>query len=237
MRVVSGRDPVLVRVPMYGAGADIVDGALIEPGVTADTNIGFFIKSAAAGLDAIGVLRGIHDYSVVGDSLVAGTAWVWGEVELCDQYSPLWVEYDQADTVAASTVTTALTITSLTADIDTTWFFSTNGSGTGALHYAVSTASGVGVLKTAPATAWSATTVIKILRLGHQLAKLNTNQDKIGTDGADGSWTCFVLENWFQANGYPLQQLNPTKHDALVLTGARFFAKVLARNTAGHTVD
>jgi hypothetical protein len=88
------------------------------------------------------------------------------------------------------------------------------------------------------AMGWTAAdTCIKILRLGHQLVKINTNADKIGSDAAVGSWTVCILENWFEADGYPLQMLNPVKHDALTLTGARFYAKLLARNTAGHTTE
>lgn len=237
MRQASGRDPVVIKVPIYGAGADIQQGALIMPGVTADTNIGMGILATGAAADAVGALVALHDYSVVGDSLVAGTNWVYGEVELFDQYSPVWVEYDQADTLAvASTSSTTVTITSLTADIDTSWLYAVSGTGIGKLAYLVSTASGSGVSKTA--TGWdSTTTCIKILRVFHQLAKLNSTATKIGTDAADGSWTVCILENWFQADGIPLQLLDPTKHDNLTLSNPRFFAKLLVRNTAGHTTE
>jgi len=233
----SGRDPVIVSVPIYGAGADIADGAAIMPGVTAETDLGVFITGATAIADMLGTLRGLHDFSVVADSLVAGTAWVLGDVELCDQYTPLWVEYDQSDTIAVtSTSTTTVTITSLENNIDTSYLFSTNGSGTGLTAFVDTSASGS--CTTLNSTAWtSATNVIKILRLGHPLAKINTAATMIGTDAAAGSWTVFVLENWFEAANYPLQMLDPTKHDNLSLTKARFYAKLLVRNTAGHTTE
>jgi len=238
MYIASGRDPVLIKVPLYGAAADIADGALIMPGTTAGTDLGLFIvaTNTAAGADALGVLQGIHDYSVVGDSAVAGTSWVLGEVELCDQYSPIWIEYDQTDTMAvASNSSTTLTITSLEDNIDTSWIFNTT-SGVKQLSFLVASASGSATQKTA--MGWTAAdTCIKILRLGHQVAKLNTAGTKIGTDAAAGSWTVVVLENWFKADGYPLTMLDPTKHDNLTLTNARFFAKILARNTIGHTTE
>ena len=236
MRIASGRDPVIVKVPLYGAAVDIADGALIMAGATADTNLGLFIVGASAGADALGTLQGLHDYSVVGDSLVAGTAWVFGEVELCDQYSPVWAEYDQTDTMAvASNSSTTLTITSLEDNIDTSWIFNTT-TAVKELSFLTASASGSATQKTA--MGWTAAdTCIKILRLGHQLAKLNTAATKLGTDAAAGSWTVCILENWFQADGYPLTMLNPVKHDNLTLSNARFFAKLLVRNTVGHTTE
>jgi hypothetical protein len=236
MHPVSGRDPVIVQVPLYGGSADIADGALIMPGVTAGTDLGLFIRAATAGADALGTLRGLHDFSVVGDSLVAGTAWVLGDVELCDQYQPIWVEYDQTDTAAvASNSGTTLTITSLEDNIDTSWIFNTT-SGVKELSFLTASASGSATQKTG--MGWTAAdTVIKILRLGHQLVKLNTAADKIGTDAGAGSWTVVVLENWFESTEYNLQQLDPTKHDNQTLTNARFYAKLLVRNTAGHTTE
>lgn len=237
MRQASGRDPVIIKVPIYGAGADIAQGALVMPGVTADTNIGMAITATGAAADAVGALVGIHDYSVVGDSLVAGTNWVYGEVELFDQYNPVWVEYDQTDTLAvASTSGTTVTITSLTADIDTTWLYAVSGTGAGKLAYCVSTASGSAVTKTA--TGWdSTTTCIKILNVFNQLAKLNTAATMLGTDAGAGSWTVCILENYLQHAGSQPVLLDPTKHDNLTLTNARFFTKLLVRNTAGHTTE
>lgn len=207
------------------------------PGVTADQDIGMYIQASGAGADAVGCLTALHDHSVAGSSAVAGTGWVFVDVELFDRYAPVWIEYDQTDTAAvASTSGTTVTITSLTADIDTTWLYATSGTGSGKLAYLVSTASGSGVSKTA--TGWdSTTTVIKILRLGNQLVKFNSDASKIGSDAGDGSWTVHVLENWFEALGHPLQMLNPTKHDNLSLTNPRFYSKILVRNTAGHTTE
>ncbi len=237
MRQVSGRDPVLVKVPIYGGAADIVKGAGIMLGATAETDLGTAIKAASAGADFLGCLVGLHDYSVVGDTVVAGTNWVLADVELADQYSPILVEYDLADTMAvASTSGTTVTITSLEDNIDTSWLYAVSGTGAGKLAYLATSASGSAVSKTA--TGWdSTTTVIKILRFGHPLAKLNSAGTKIGTDAAAGSWTICILETWFEAQGYPLQLLDPTKHDNLTLTSPRFYAKLLVRNTAGHTID
>ncbi len=237
MRQLSGRDPVTIEVPIYGGAADIAQGALIMPGVTAGTDLGLAITASGAAADSIGALVALHDYSVVGDSSVLGTSWVYGRVELNDQYTPFNVEYDQSDTAAvASTAGTTVTITSLEDNIDTSWLYAVSGTGAGKLAFLTASASGSATSKTA--TGWdSTTTVIKILRIFHQLAKLNTAATKIGTDAAAGSWTVCILENMFEANGYPLQRLDPTKHDNLTLANPRFYANLLVRNTAGHTTE
>jgi hypothetical protein len=242
MRIVSGANPAIIRVPLYGAAADIADGAAVMPGTTAETNLGTFIvaTNTAAGVDILGFLRGIHDYSEVGDTAVAGTKWVWGEVELCDAYKPVWIEYDQTDKLSfdGGASSTTVTITDLEDNIDTSWLYAVSGTGEGVLSYI--TTSGSGSCTTLSASGYSTDTYgIKIFRIGHQLGVLNTEGDMMSTTAAVGTWTIVVLENWFEdySKGYGLQQLDPTKHDNLTLPNARFYSKILVRNTAGHTVD
>lgn len=234
MRSIKGQDPIVIKLPIYGGAADIADGALIMPGATADTDLGTWIVGASTAPDAIGTLRGLHDYSVSGDSLVAGTNWVFRDVELCDRYQPLEVEYDLTDTMAvASSSGTTVTITSLEDNIDTSWLYSPVSK---TLFFLVASASGSATTKTA--SGWtSADTAVKILRSGHQLAKLNTGATKIGTDAAAGSWTVCVLENWFEDVNRGPERLDPTKHNGITLLSPRFWSVLLVRNTAGHTTE
>lgn len=237
-KVITGDHPVLYKFPLYGGAADIADGAVIMPGTSAGTNLGLFVVGSGACADALGILRGLHDYSAVGDSNVDGSSWVFGQVELFDQYKVVEMEYDQSDTAAvASNSGTTLTVTSLEDNIDTSWIFNVTKNGSAAnLSFLTASASGSATQKTA--MGWEANdTVIKILRLGHQLAKINTAADKIGTDAGAGSWTVCILENSFEADGWPRTILNPTIHDNLTLTNPRFYAKLLVRNTAGHTTE
>lgn len=231
----SGRDPVIIKVPIVAA-ADIAQGAILMPGVTADTNLGTAILGTTAIADAIGFLRSKYTYSATNTSNAGGTQYVFVEVELADQYTPIEVEYDQTDTLAvASTSGTTVTITSLTDDIDGSWLYAVSGTGAGKLAWCVSTASGSAVTKNA--TGWdSTTTCIKIMKLFHQLVKINTAGTKIGTDAGDGSWTVCILENWIEYNGKK-EQLDPTKHDNVTFTNPRFYSKLLVRNTCGHTTD
>ena len=231
----SGRDPVIVKVPIL-ATASIAQGAVLMPGVTADTDLGYAILGTSAIADSIGTLRNPYTYSTTNTSNIGGSQYIFVEVELLDQYQPIEIEYDQADTLAvASTSGTTITITSLTADIDGTWLYAVSGTGIGKLAYLVSTASGSAVSKSS--TGWdSTTTCIKVMKLFHQLVKINSAATKIGTDAGDGSWTVAILENWIEYNGKK-EQLDPTKHDNATFTNAKFFSKLFVRNTLGHTID
>lgn len=236
MKVKSMEIPHIVKVPIYAGTSNINKGAAIMPGVTADQDISLFIPTTVAGADTIGNLCDKYVYATLGSSAIGGTTYVLREVELHDAYKFVEIEYDKTDTLAVASVSgTTVTITSLTADIDGTWLYAVSGTGAGLLAYCVSTAAGSCVTKTA--TAWDSTTVlIKIMRLGHQLVKINTAADKIGSDAGDGSWTVAVLENWLERNGTRVL-LDPTKHDNISDTNAKFFSTILVRNTFGHTID
>lgn len=231
----SGRDPVIVKVPLL-ATVSLNQGALIMLGATADTDLGTAILAVTAGTDAIGTLRGKYTYSATNTTNLTGTQWVEVELELCDQYDLVEAEYDQADTMAvASTSGTTVTVTSLEDNIDGSWLYAVSGTGAGKLAFLTASASGSATSKTA--TAWDSTTVlIKILRFGHPLVKLNAASDKIGTDAAAGSWTVCIIENWVEYNGKK-ERLDPTKHDNVTFTNPRFYSRLFVRNTCGHTID
>ncbi len=232
MREITGNTPVIVEVPILASGSTIADGALIMLGATADTDLGLAIIGASAGTDALGILQGTC--TVAETAAVAGTAWNYKKIELLDRYAVVEVEYDQTDTMAvASTSTTTVTVTSLEDNIDGSWLYSTV---TKTLFFLTASASGSATTKTA--SGWtSADTLIKILRFGHPLAKLNTAGTKIGTDAAAGSWTVTILENWFEDVDRAPVRLDPTKHNGITLTSPRFWSKLLVRNTAGHSID
>lgn len=228
MPVSSGKVPSIIKVPVIGT---VVDGALLTPGVTGETDLGFAILAAAAGTDAIGFIRGAN---TSGDSLQAGTAYALREVELIDEYKIIEMEYDQTDTMAVTSNSgTTLTITSLEDDIDGSWIYNTTLK---ELSYLTASASGSATQKTA--MGWAANdTCIKILRLFHPLVKYVTNRTKLGTDAAAGTGTVCILENYFEDVNIGKVQLDPTKHDNLTLVNPRFYSRFVMRNTAGHTID
>ncbi len=234
MHSISGQNPVMVKMPITGAGSAIGDGALITKGLT--SNLGRVVVSPADGVDSIGQLRGAHATAL--DSLLNGTLWTFADIELNDRYQIVEVEYDQtsADIDVASVSDVTVTITSLEDNIDGAWFYSTSGLVPSLLSFAVGSASGNYTSKTA--TGWDSTTdVIKILPIGHHLALLNGESDGFDSAAAVGTFTMFNLENSFEDATFPRTLLDPTKHDNLTLSNARFYSKILVRNTAGHTVD
>lgn len=228
----SSGKTTIVSVPVTGGGSALADNALVMRGVTAGTDLGLAIRATSAGADTLGRILGPHATAL--DSVVAGTTWTYREVELLDCVYTEMVEYDQTDTMAvASTSGTTVTVTSLEDNIDTGWLYAVSGTGIGKLAFLTASASGSATSKTA--TAWdSTTTLIKIVPICHKIVKLNSAATKIGTDAGAGSFTCFVWETWFEAKGYSLQQLNPTLHDNLTLTQARFYARLSIRSNAGR---
>lgn len=241
MRVKRRGDTQEYYWPVKNGAALIADGALLMPGVTADTDLGVLIPATTACSDAVGTLIGKMAATET-NTLVAGTAWKTWPVCPIGPMVVLEVDYDLTDTMAvASNSSTTLTITSLEDNIDTSWVYAVSGTGAGELSYLASSASGSATQKTA--MGWSSdTTCIKILRLFHQLAKINSTSDKIGTDAAAGSWTCVILQNYLSCLGRPSEVLDPTKHDNLdglsaTGMGTRFYADVAVRNSAAYTID
>ena len=232
--------------PVKHGGTAISDGALLMPGVTAETDDGVLIVASGAGADVVGSCIGAIATSESNTDVTDGNPWLLWPVSPCFPGIIMEMEYDQSDTAAvASYSAPTVTISSIEDNIDTGWIYVVGGTGAGQLGF-IDTANGsVVTVETNFTTALDSTsTVIKILPLFHQLAKLNTAADKIGTDAAVGSWTCLILQNWIATldrgaqvlrpdTGYHqnLQNLNATGR------GTRFYADVCARNAGQQTTD
>lgn len=222
--------------PVKHAATTLQQGALLIAGATAETNLGVLVVGASAGADAIGWLEK-QFASTESDTLVAGTVWNVRPVTPCVPMYVRNMEYDQSDTMAvASTSTVTVTITSLEDNIDTSYLYAASGTGQYGLYFVDTSAAGSCTTKTA--TGWtSSTTVIKILRLFHQLAKLNTAATKIGTDAAAGSWTGLILNNKYRHNG-AWKYLDPTVDSGKTFASStKFFAEVAVRNAGPYTLD
>jgi hypothetical protein len=239
MRVKRDLETQQYTWPVKHGGTTINDGALLMAGTTAETNLGVLIIASSAGADCMGILVG-QLASTVTDLLVAGTVW---NQKLVHPVTPMRViecDYDTTDTMAvASTSTTTVTITSLEDNIDTSYLYAVSGTGIGSLYFVDTSTSGSCTTKTA--TGWdSTTTAIKVLRLFHQLAKLNTTADKIGTDAGAGSYTLLILQNWIQYGGQKVP-LDPTKHSGLTGLNSygdiKFLADIGCRNAGPYTID
>lgn len=240
MKVKRQLETLQYKWPVKHAATTLREGALLMPGVTAETDLGVLILATSAGADVAGVLKK-QFASTESDTLVNGTVWNLRDVEPIAPMYILEAEYDQSDTAAvASTSGTTVTVTSLEDNIDTSWLYGVSGTGAGGLYFVATSASGSCVTKTA--TGWdSTTTIIKILRLFHQVAKLNATADKIGTDAGAGSYTCVVLNNYLRSGGR-VQYLDPTKNDAMSglntsYLASKFFAEIAVRNGTPYTTE
>ncbi|MFA5407860.1 MAG: hypothetical protein WC343_03715 [Bacilli bacterium] len=224
--------------------ADIVNGALLMPGVTAETDLGTLILASSACADSVGTMAGLFDYSVKGTSAVSGATWVTAPVKPIFDCPVIEVAYDTSDTMALASDESSktITITSLEDNIDTSYLYCVSGTGIGQLRFIDTSASGSCTIATAGDPEWdSADTCIKILRLFHPLAKLNSAGTKLGTDAAAGSWTVAIIQNYIERQGLR-QVLDPTKHDGLSGLNAsninvKFIAHVGVRNNLVQTID
>lgn len=235
----------IVNLPIYGAGADVLQGAFLQRGATPGTNNGMLIKASgtSATPDLIGRLQSMLDYSVDGETLINGTAFVTKPVLLAHNFRTHRLEYDLSSTIAATqaVTTTTITLTNLEDDIDAAFLYVVGGTGIGQTNYLTASAAGSATLKAAFGTSLDTTsTLIKILPRFHQLASLNSDGTKLASQAAAGGITVIVIDTWIQ-RGSRIEQFNPVKHAALTglnsVKGLHFYADVAFRNTVPYSID
>jgi hypothetical protein len=235
----------IVNLPVFGGAADILQGAFLTRGATPGTNNGELIKASGSSAipDIIGRLQSMLDYSVDGETLIAGTAFVTKPVLLAQNFRTHRLEYDMSSVITATQAvsTTTITLASLEDDIDAGFLYVVAGTGLGQTNYLTASAAGSATLKAAFGTSLDTTsTLIKILPRFHQLAGLNSDGTKLSSQAAAGAVTVMVIDTWIQ-RGSRIEQLNPVKHAALTglnsVKGLHFFADVAFRNTIPYSID
>ena len=234
-------------IPIYAAAADMPVGTMIRTGVTADTDLGAAI--AATGTSDIpgilGVLEEALDYSVDGETLLAGTgtSFVRKKVALAFANPSFELEFSTAtaDTVLATSATTTLTVTSLEDNIDGSFVYVTAGTGIGQLQYLVASASGSATLKAAFGTTLDSTSrIIKILRRFHALVGLTSDGTKLSTTAAVGAVNARIMDIRMIRGSEKDECLDPTVHPGktgLNNSRTRFVADLLFLTTACYTID
>lgn len=241
----TGASEIVRDFPVSGAAADIVEGAAVIRGATMGTDSGFAVVATGACADVLGVLQELHDYSVSGDSAQTGLTYVRRKI-IINPWGVFLAQYDTADDMDVASVSgTTVTITSLEDNIDGGWLLGDDGAGaygtgtTGArLSYLTASASGSCSTKEDNSAIWTSNTdCIKVLPLLHQLGKVNTAADKLGTDAAAGSGLIVVLENYLSADGIKREPLDPTKHSGLTLFNPRIFSDIRFRDHALVTLS
>lgn len=245
MQIVRGYPSRLTRIPIDGQGADIVEGAVVVPGVTAGTNLSVAILAGSAAADAIGLMAHLHDFSVVGDSAQenGAAAYVYGQVAAFEPGCEVAAEvsnHADDDVDVASATSTVITITSLEDNIDGSWFYVRAGTGIGQLQYVDASASGNFTTDTMTTTLDSTSKVIIMRRQFHQLVELTADRAKIASTAAAGSCPWRVLRNEFKFDGQELwTELEPDKHNGLELNGKNpVFRQILSpANTLLNPLD
>lgn len=215
------------KYPIYGAAADIAQGAVVMRGTSTGTDLGLAGVGASALADSYGVLCSLHDYSVVGDSATTGDTWVYGDV-YDDPMAIFRAEVSLTDTATGFVMAAAASAGTQTninaATFDSMWVYVVSdsvGSSEGQLHFIEATsATDVMTFRTVAATAIDTTNsnCIIIPEVGSLKVDLNSAATKVayamGTAGWANAWEMRVLGTHIVYDGIALERLDPTKHDA-----------------------
>lgn len=237
----------IYNLPVYGAGSDIKRGSFLKKGTTPGTDNGMLIAAngASATPDIVGMLQALHDYSVDGDTLIAGTKFVTHPVLLAHPWRIFRMEYDltagNAIVCTGAVTTTTMALTTLEGDIDAAFVYVVDGTGEGQTNYATAAGTNDITLKAAFGTSLSTDSYfIKILPRFHILGSFSSDGTKIASQAAAGAVKIVVIDSYIQ-RGTRLEQLDPTKHAALTgltsVKGLKFFADIAIRDSIVYSVD
>jgi len=237
----------VLDLPIYGAAGDIVAGAFLTIGSTAGTDFGALklMTGTSAVPDCMGRLTKMLDYSVDGETLQAGTAFVTKPVMLVHPFRVHRVEFNltaaSAIVCTQAVSTTTMTVTSLEDNIDASFLYVISGTGAGQTNYLTAAASGSCTLKAAFGTSLDTTSYfIKILRRFHGLVSLSTDGTKLASQAAAGAITARIMDLWIQ-RGARMDRLNPTKHAALTgldgVKGLHFWADLVIQDSFAYPID
>jgi len=249
MRIVKYGNDNVTNLPVSGGGSDIQIGAILKPGVTAGTDFGSLILSAdntTGSVDAVGVLRELHDFSEDADATNTGVSFPLHPVQLLVPGRIVRAYYSSTVLIACTQAvsTTTLTLTSLEDDIDGSFLYVQSGAGAGQTNYLTASASGSATLKAAFTTNLDTTSnLIKILRRFHQKAGLNADGTMLASYAAVGVHDVVVIDTYIERNGDLIQMSPATTGGHAALTGLnslraiRFAADIMFRDTTPYSLN
>lgn len=218
MQIIRNRPNRLAYLPVDGNGTDIVQGAVLMPGVTDENNRSVAIVATGAAADAIGLLAELHDAlsttdadpdaGTIKQTEQAGGRGTGGSARGVEIFLPgCEVAAEMAndasnDVDVASATSTVLTITSIEDDIDGSWIYVRAGTGAGLILYQKESASGTATLKSASTTTLDNTSKLLIMRRKfHQLVEIDSTGAKIKSTAAAGTLPWRVLRNEYRRAG------------------------------------
>ncbi len=230
MTIIRIKPSALRQFPVTGAGANILEGAVLMPGVSAGTNLGALIPAATTCAKAVGILAEPHNITS-GSPLnadadpAAGT--VYGPsssnngslhpIYMFEPGAEVAGEMDQSSSgylsVASATATTIL-VTSIEQDLDGSWGYVVSGTGVGQVFYVVTSIDGTLTIKSALTTQLDSTSkIILMRRRTYNLIDISSDATKIKSNADDGAWPVEIIRNEFKyAGAEGWIDLDPTAH-------------------------
>lgn len=220
----SGGSEWKKALPIYSAAANLLQGAFLVKGTSMGTNVGFAIpapvNTSQAGL-FIGVLAQAWAGATLDNDPNAGTKYLMADCLV----GPLHVYRTQFNSaLTGSNFTTALTMTTCSStsiivtsgeDISGGWLWTDAGY----LHYVLASSSGTYTLKSAVNAA--ETTSNKALKIGYinqpKTTLASTYEKLSGGTAAAGACELKVIDLLIKGIGFDFVNLDPTKHDGLLL--------------------
>jgi hypothetical protein len=226
---------------IYGGAADIVNGALVEPGA-AVASLGAATISADPPTNVLGILTQLHDYSVVGDwtyTAITSNKNAVGDVDMrpfAIVRSEVAVCATQAITVAASAGAGATEVglgTSAGADdeIGAAWMYN---AATDELRYVEDhDGAATAVFSNDIGTAeWAAVkcTIVPPIFFGTASSTgldLNATLDQVILEGnGTGAW-CNVIGTYIETVDGKLDPLDPAVHSNGTYADAKFYVDIV----------
>jgi len=220
---VGGQQWIIPR-PLFGNATNISLGAAVVRGTTDGTNQGFDIvsptnTSMSAGL-YVGVTEALFAAATLDNDPSAGTKYILTQVTI-NPHAIYEAQYDNALTGArwtnglSVTGVGATTVVTSGENIGGGWLFFDNFE----LHYVLSSSSGTYTTKTSTSAAiTTANKVAKIYYKGEPKITLITAATQIGiATAAQGAIQAMVLTNMIRGVGFDNVELDPTKHDNIIL--------------------
>jgi len=225
----------------------VYDGAFVKLTDFDDIDHGRFIclaDNATIGENVVGII--CEEVAASGDTYLPDTAAATGTFArkkiLVNPHAVYCLEYVQSDRAGTDNTDTGLVIAAAgtasttspnpgTADsLNGGWIYFVDGSNAGYLHYildsAAATSNGIATLRTAVTNAVAVTDKVLIIEPAFDYSfDLNATYTDIKSEAilATRDNRFKGIDFWMKAPGFPMQKLDPTKHDGIKIDKARFF--------------
>lgn len=216
----TGAQQWIRSMPIYSAAANLNKGAFMVRGASDGTNLGFVIPAPVNTSLATNLLVGILEQPWAGATLdndpSTGLKFLKADMTI-NPFGIYGVKFDNSYGANALTATSvgATTVVTSGENMGGGWIMFDNFE----LHYVLSSSSGTWTTLSATSAAiTTANKVAKVGYLGQTLQSLTATFDNLATNvAAAGAVQLTVIGQFIRAVGFDWVELDPTKHDKLIL--------------------